>query len=121
MADKKVLIVDDDVDILEVLNLLFELSGYQTKATPDAEFTYQLIDDFKPDAIILDVLLSGYDGREICKQLKSSNDTKHIPVIMVSAHPDAAISTKKAGADDFLAKPFDINILLQKVEALTTY
>ncbi len=118
MAEKKVLIVDDDIDILEVLNLLFEFSGYQTKATPDAEYTYSLIHDFKPDAIILDVLLSGYDGREICRNLKSSTDTKHIPVVMISAHPDAAVSTKAAGADDFLAKPFDIHMLLEKVERL---
>ncbi len=118
MAEKKVLIVDDDIDILEVLNLLFEFSGYQTKATPDAEYTYSLIHDFKPDAIILDVLLSGYDGRDICRQLKSAEATKHIPVIMISAHPNALESTKQAGADDFVAKPFDIHVLLNKVERL---
>ena len=118
MEGKKVLIVDDDTDILEVLNLLFEYSGYQTKATPEAEYTYSMIEDFKPDAIILDVLLSGYDGREICRKLKAADNTRKIPVVMISAHPDAARTTREAGADGFVAKPFDIHVLLEKVEKL---
>lgn len=120
MSEKKVLIVDDDIDILEVMNLLFEFSGYQTKTLPDAEYTYKFVDEFKPDAIILDVMLSGYDGREICRQLKSTDRTKKIPIIMISAHPDAAKSTKQAGADDFLAKPFDIHELMEKVDQLVS-
>lgn len=118
MEGKKVLIVDDDTDILEVLNLLFEFSGYQTKATPDASDTCKLVEEFQPNAIVMDVLLSGYDGREICRRLKAAQTTKDIPVVMISAHPDAARSTREAGADDFVAKPFDINVLLEKIEKL---
>ena len=118
MEGKKVLIVDDDTDILEVLNLLFEFSGYQTKATPDAGDTCKLVEEFQPNAIVMDVLLSGYDGREICRRLKAADHTSNIPIVMISAHPDAAKSTREAGADDFVAKPFDIHVLLEKVEKL---
>jgi DNA-binding response OmpR family regulator len=61
------------------------------------------------------VLISGYDGRAICKQLKSDKSTSHIPVIMFSAHPGAAATIAEYGADDFIAKPFDVNNLMQKV------
>jgi DNA-binding response OmpR family regulator len=117
--EKKVLIVDDDADILEVLQLLFESSGYITQVTTKGEETYQLVNKFKPDAIIMDVLLSGLDGRVICNTLKKATTTKKIPIIMISAHPDAHISTLQAGADDFMAKPFDIDQLVNKVEKYT--
>ncbi len=65
--------------------------------------------------ILLDVLLSGKDGREIVKYLKSQDETRYIPVIMFSAHPSAEETARKAGADDFIAKPFDIDELLVKI------
>lgn len=114
-TDKKVLIVDDDPDILEALKLMFESSAYQVKTTTRAEETYEAVKEFHPDAIILDVLLSGVDGRAVCQKLKSQPQTKDIPVIMVSAHPSAAQSTIAAGADDFIAKPFDMFTLIDQV------
>ena len=71
----------------------------------------------KLDCILLDVLISGHDGRVICKQLKSNRETSHIPVIMFSAHPGAAASIAEYGANDFIAKPFDVNNLMKKVNA----
>jgi len=68
-----------------------------------------------PDLILLDVLLSGKDGREIVKQLKSQEETKSIPIIMFSAHPSAEKTAREAGADDFVAKPFHIDFLLAVV------
>jgi len=114
--NKKVLIVDDDPDILEALQLTFEAADYIARTTTKGEETYHQVDEFAPDIIILDVLLSGKDGRRICQKLKKDKATKHIPIIMISAHPEADKSTRVMGADDFLAKPFDLDDLLKKVE-----
>lgn len=113
---KKVLIVDDDVDILDALQMTFESWDFETRTVSKAEETFTQVEEFKPDVIVLDVLLSGKDGRVICKNLKNNTFAKHIPIIMVSAHPDAARSTIAAGANDFVAKPFDIKTLLHTVQ-----
>lgn len=116
--NKTILIVDDDPDILEALQLIFESVGFTVRTTPKGEETFALVQRFHPDAIMLDVLLSGVDGREICKALKADEATKRIPVIMISAHPVAHISTIAAGADKFVSKPFDMHTLIQTVELL---
>ena len=114
---KKILVVDDDPDILDALQLTLEDAGYVVTTTEKGEYAENLRDTNGglPDVIILDVLLSGKDGRIICQKLKSREDTKHIPILMISAHPHAKQSVKAVGADDFVAKPFDIDELLAKV------
>ncbi len=75
-----------------------------------------VIKEFQPQLILLDVFLSGVDGLEICKQLKSSPQTKHIPIIIFSGYPRIAESvTYEYGADDFIAKPFEVNELVSKM------
>jgi DNA-binding response OmpR family regulator len=111
----KILVVDDDLDILVVMEILLTMKGFSVEVTAKWENTLEKVTSFKPDLILLDVLISGNDGRTICKQLKSQNDTKEIPIIMFSAHPSAAATIAEYGADDFIAKPFDVNDLLAKV------
>jgi len=111
----KILVVDDDLDILVVMEILLTMKGFEVDVTAKWENTYDKIESFNPDLILLDILISGNDGRTLCKQLKSQADTKSIPIIMFSAHPSAAASIKEYGADDFIAKPFDVNDLLSKV------
>jgi DNA-binding response OmpR family regulator len=113
----KILVVDDDPDILDALQFLLEFAGYEVKTTEEGEYVESLRDtnDGLPDVIILDVLLSGKDGRLICQKLKSQEETKHIPIIMISAHPNARQSVAAVGADEFVAKPFDVDELLAKV------
>ena len=113
-AAKKILVVDDDPDILDALQSLLEFAGYEVKTTEKGEYAENLRDTNGglPNVIILDVLLSGKDGRLICQKLKSREETKHIPIIMISAHPNARQSVKAVGADDFVAKPFDADELL---------
>jgi CheY-like chemotaxis protein len=113
---KKILVVDDEPDILEFLQVILEEEGYTVATTDKGEYVEKLHDGGLPDLILLDVLLSGKDGREIVKQLKSQEETKHIPVIMFSAHPSAEATARACGAEDFVAKPFDIPVLLEKVE-----
>jgi DNA-binding response OmpR family regulator len=113
---KKILVVDDDADILDALRLVLEDAGYEVTTTEKGEYAENLRDTNGglPDVLLLDVLLSGKDGRLICQKLKSQEETRHIPIIMMSARPNAKQSAKAIGADNFLAKPFDI------VELLTT-
>ena len=114
---KKILVVDDDPDILDALQFMLEDAGYEVKTTEKGEYAENLRDTNSglPDVIILDVLLSGKDGRLICQKLKSQQETKHIPIIMISAHPNAKQSVTAVGADDFVAKPFDVDELLAKI------
>ncbi len=112
---KKILVVDDEPDILEFLQVILEEEGYAVLTSDKGEFLEQLHNGGLPDLILVDVLLSGKDGREIVKHLKSQEETKHIPVIMFSAHPSAEQTAREAGAEDFLAKPFEIDELLAKV------
>ena len=114
---KKILVVDDDPDILDALQFMLEDAGYEVKTTEKGEYAENLRDTNGelPDVIILDVLLSGKDGRLICQKLKSQQETKRIPIIMISAHPNAKQSVTAVGADDFVAKPFDVDELLAKI------
>lgn len=115
----QILVVDDDFDILDALRFVLEDSGYTVSTTQNGEEAEKLITAKElPRLIILDVLLSGKDGRDICKRLKSDNHTKHIPIIMISAHPAVKQSVFEAGADSFIPKPFDIGIMLKTIEKL---
>jgi DNA-binding response OmpR family regulator len=114
-SPKRLLVVDDEMDILEFLQIILEEEGYEVVTADKGEYLEQLHNGGLPHLILLDVLLSGKDGREIVKYLKSQQETKHIPVIMFSAHPSAEETARRAGADDFLAKPFDIDVLLAKI------
>ena len=112
----KILVVDDDTDILSVMEILLTMKGFEVAVITKGENTFPKIETFKPDLILLDVLISGHDGRTICRKLKADKETMHIPIIMFSAHPGAAATIAEYGADDFIAKPFDVTNLLQKVK-----
>ena len=109
---KRLLVVDDEQDILEFLKVILEEEGYTVDTTDKDEYLEKLNNDILPDLIML---LSGKDGREIVKYLKMLEKTKHIPIILFSAHPSAQGFAKQAGADDFVAKPFEIDLLLNKI------
>ena len=112
---KKILVVDDEPDILEFVQVILEEEGYTVAIADKGEYLEKLQDDGLPDLILLDVLLSGKDGRKIVQFLKCQEETKHIPIIMFSAHPSAEETAQQAGAEDFIAKPFSIDVLLSKV------
>ena len=114
---KQILVVDDDSDILDALQFVLEDSGYAVTTSQKGEYAENLLHKKNlPDLLILDVLLSGMDGREICQRLKRNTTTKTLPIIMISAHPSAYKSIEKIGANAFLPKPFDVNVLLKTVE-----
>ena len=115
---KKVLVIDDDEGILESLEVALAMEGYEVETMSEGHLSFEKAALSQPDLIILDVLLSGKDGRDITKKLKKQTATKHIPIVMISAHPNIKESTIKAGADFFLSKPFDMHVLFSTVEKL---
>jgi len=115
---KKVLVADDDPGILDMIQLVLEDAGYVVVTSMDGGVD-KLLKLSKPNIILLDIWMSGVDGRDICRHLKSEHETKHIPVIMISANKDTEQIARAAGADDFIHKPFDIRVLIQKVGNLT--
>ena len=111
----KILVVDDDPDILSVMEILLSMKGFIVDVTARGDNTFSKIESFQPDLILLDVLISGHDGRTICKEIKENENLRHLPVLMLSAHPGAAATISDYGADGFISKPFDVENLLKKI------
>lgn len=116
MQKKKILVIDDDQGILEALRAILEMADYFVDTTDDISYLDKIEEKGLPNIILVDLLLSGTDGTKVIKKLKCSKSTSEIPVIMLSAHPLAGDSARQSGADDFLAKPFDMDELLDKIQ-----
>jgi DNA-binding response OmpR family regulator len=112
---KKILVAEDDRAILEVVKIILEQEGFDTLFADREETIRSIIRDHKPDLILLDIWLGGSDGGKIAKSFKNDKQTKHIPIVMISANNETEKITKEAGADGFLLKPFNIDDLLQIV------
>jgi DNA-binding response OmpR family regulator len=114
----KLLVVDDSIDLLEAMEIILSQKGYTVKTLPDCNTIFKDIDDFRPDLLILDIFLAGRDGRELCKELRKAIANKYLCIIIFSASPKALENYASYGADDFLEKPFGINILVDKIESV---
>ena len=111
---KKILVVDDDPVVRDVFYIIFEQAGYDVDLMPDGNRL--LKNKFStPDLFLIDKLLSGVNGLDVCRHLKSLENTRHIPVIMISASPGLAVQSADAGADGYIEKPFDRMDLLNLV------
>lgn len=116
---KKILVVDDDDEVLETIQLILEIGGYDVEPLNDAELIFERIADFNPDLILLDVVLGKIDGRVVCCQLKSDAKTKYIPILMMSGlYTLQEVKEMECMPDDFMSKPFKMDILLEKIEQL---
>jgi len=111
---KKIMIADDDPGIVDAVEIILDFEGYQVSSTVNGATILDMKTEF-PDLLLLDIWMSGFDGRDICRKLKNDDTTKSIPIIMISASRDIERSAFDAGADDFLAKPFEIDDLLGKI------
>ena len=112
---KSILIVDDNEAILEVVKMALEMVDYEV-STSLTSACFQHMERHLPDLILLDILLSGEDGGEICQRLKSDEQTRNIPVILLSAHAGLRETAERYGAIDFLVKPFRISALREIVK-----
>ena len=116
---KNILVVDDDPDILAFMQAMLEDAEYIVATAEKGTYLENLQAGDFPHVIVLDMLLSGSDGRKLTSQLKSQQETKHIPIILLSAHPSAEQEARAYGADDFLAKPFEMDDFLAMVAKYT--
>ncbi len=112
---KTILVADDDPAILDAIKMILELDGYTVLITQDGRAVSKL-SQMNPDLIILDIWMSGQDGRDICRHVKAYHSTRGIPIILMSAGRDVEVSAKEAGADDFMSKPFEMSKLLANVK-----
>lgn len=117
---KKILIVDDEKDIVDLVAYNIEREGYSSLKAHDGRTALELIKKHRPDLVILDLMLPGIDGLEVCRLLRKDPATEKIPIIMLTAksEPVDKIIGLEIGADDYLAKPFNVRELLARLKAL---
>lgn len=115
MSKKKILIFDDDTTILEVVTIIFEENGYEVEISETSHDILERVESFNPNLILMDNWIPNIGGVEATKKLKNHPDFKTIPVIYVTANNDIAKLAKEAGADDFVAKPFNLEDIEEKV------
>jgi len=120
MANETVLIVDDEEDILQLIRYNLEKEGYRTITTTSGEQALFEAKRNLPSLIILDLMLPGVDGIEVCKQLRAVEETRLIPILMVTAKSEESdiITGLEVGADDYITKPFSPKVLVARVRAI---
>lgn len=113
----RVLVIDDEENVCELISLYFEKAGYEVVSSPDGNNAVDLIRSQKPDVLILDLMLPGVDGLEVCKEIRKLTN---IPLIMLSARVDEVdrVLGLEIGADDYVTKPFSPRELLARVKAV---
>lgn len=118
---KKILIIDDDENIITLINTILQEEGYDVISSTNADDGLNRIRKEKPDLILLDLVLPTIGGLEMCQILRKDRETKRIPVIMLTGHamsPDDKVKGLDTGADDYLTKPFHKGELLSRINAL---
>lgn len=116
MADQTILIVDDDMALAEMVGIVLRGEDFETEFCPDGDHAVERFREVEPDLVLLDLMLPGKDGIEICRELRSFTGT---PIVMVTAKGDATDVVKglESGADDYVVKPFDPKELVARVKA----
>lgn len=119
MAGERILVVDDERDILELITYNLGREGYRVETVTSGEAALATTRTFRPDLIVLDLMLPGLDGVEVCRRLKQNDDTGHIPVLMLTAKSEDAdvVTGLEIGADDYVTKPFSPRVLVARIRA----
>jgi two-component system, OmpR family, alkaline phosphatase synthesis response regulator PhoP len=117
MAKQKILIIDDEEDILELIRYNLAKEGYSVEGITSGEAALAKAKSEVPDLVVLDLMLPGVDGLEVCKCLKSDARTSHIPIIMLTAKSEDAdiVTGLELGADDYVTKPFSPRVLIARI------
>ena len=120
MAGERILVVDDEEDLLELVKYNLGKEGYRVACVASGEQAIDQARNVVPDLIVLDLLLPNVDGLEVCKTLKSDPKTQHIPVVMLTAKSEEAdvVTGLELGADDYVTKPFSPRVLLARIRAV---
>ena len=117
---KKILVADDEADILKAVSFRLSKAGYEVITAEDGDSALEMAKSHKPDLILLDIRMPVKDGFEVCKEIKSDENLKNIPVIFLTASSGTKIedSVEDHKADGFVLKPFDAAVLIEKVKSL---
>ncbi|MFA5785169.1 MAG: response regulator transcription factor [Phycisphaerae bacterium] len=120
MPKENILIVDDEEDVLELVRYNLEKNGYKILAATNGEDAIKIAKSKSPDLIILDLMLPGIDGLEVCKKLKSDTKTQNISIIMLTAKGEETdiVTGLEIGADDYITKPFSPKVLVARVRRI---
>jgi DNA-binding response OmpR family regulator len=110
-----VILVDDDKDICVMVEAILKFAGFQVASCSLPDQLPEVLNNVHPRLLLMDMLLSGTDGRDVCRKLKADPATSYLKIIMMSAHPDADKSCREAGADDFISKPFDMDYFISRI------
>ncbi len=116
-TSKKIIVVDDSPAILDSVKLMLNMEGFEVSNYERGSdmFNSLLETSTKPDVILMDMWLSGEDGRDICKMIKQHQEFKNIPVVIMSASRGLGDSAIESGAIDFIPKPFDLGEIIEKI------
>jgi two-component system, OmpR family, alkaline phosphatase synthesis response regulator PhoP len=120
MTQKQILVVEDEEDIQELVKYNLTKQGYHVHCVGSGELGLKEAKNILPDLIILDLMLPGMNGLEVCRKVKNSSDTNHIPIIMLTAKGEESdiVIGLELGADDYVTKPFSIQVFLSRVKAV---
>ncbi|OGP70769.1 MAG: DNA-binding response regulator [Deltaproteobacteria bacterium RBG_13_58_19] len=120
MAKELILIVEDDDDILQLLKYNLTKEGYRVTGVTSGEEALKVLKSSVPDLVLLDLMLPGVDGLEVCRTLKRDSQTSHIPIVMLTAKGEEAdiVTGLELGAEDYITKPFSPRVLLARVRAV---
>jgi len=119
MNPKKILVVDDEVDLVKTIQFSLEVEGYTVLVSNDGEDALSQARKESPDLILLDIMLPKLDGYKVCRLLKFDERYKHIPILMMTAktqEKDKVLGIE-TGADEYITKPFDMDELMEKIKA----
>jgi DNA-binding response OmpR family regulator len=115
---KRILVLDDNQDILEMVNEVLAYENFEVHPTSDSTDIISVVENFDPHLIILDYRLSNANGGEICREIKAHPNLKDTPVIIFSAYINLAVDYQKYGCDAVISKPFDLSQLIETVNGL---
>jgi two-component system alkaline phosphatase synthesis response regulator PhoP len=120
MPGEKILIVDDEANIRELISYNLKSNGYNTISADNGISALKIIEEEKPALILLDLMLPGMDGFEVCKEVRKNNEISATPIIMISAKGEEfdKVLGLELGADDYMTKPFSVRELLARVKAV---
>ena len=120
MHKLKILLIEDEEDIAALIKLQSEMAGYKVAIATDGLNGYDAIEREKPDVIVLDIMLPGQNGLDVCRKIKMNSAIKHIPIIMISAKSEETdvVLGLELGADDYVMKPFSPRVLLSRIKAV---
>lgn len=117
---KKILIVEDEESLLKLESILLTTKGYLVQGVTTGVAALEAIEEEMPDLVLLDVMLPKMDGFEVCSRIKQNSDTRHIPVILLTAKktPDDVARGQEVGADHYITKPFKSAMVMDVIESL---